>query len=608
MKSRVCCCNSGLIGRDLRRSALLWGGYLLLWFVAMPANLFSSADWMGAMDMRRTVLEFAAETCHVISALYGLVVAWFLFSYLHKARSANFFGALPLRRETQFLSHYISGLLCSLLPNLVLYGATVLAGAMLGANLVVETAIWFAAHSLTFLFYYSFAVLCAMLVGNLIAMPVLYGILNFVAVVLESVCRALVESLLFGVSLGNDMMFDWLSPLYYFLDGNGPDVKRIYENDQLVDFVFEGWGALLIVAAVGLVLAVVAFMLHRRRAMETAGDVVAVKRLRPVFLYIFTFGCSAVIGTLLASMLVRDMDSSSFLPISACLLLATVIGHFLGHVILQRSLRVFNRKNLLTCGISLAALVVVLGAMKLDVFGVVRYMPQKDDVAAVRLGSSRHDVDDPQRIAEVMELHQEILARRSETEALCRESNYEPVLRIIYVLENGREVRRAYRLPLTDENQEDPNCLLRKYEVINNTPEMILAREVPTTEITWQSVDNCIVFYDVGNEQGYDHTDRVEPNSQEAVKLWQEAILLDLQAGNMGLELYTDHYQPTADKPVVETAVVEYRSQVSVEFQLRTAEGNYDYYYYQIPAAAVHTKAALIELGVPEEAFKIAYK
>ena len=603
MKSRVFYCNGGLIGRDLRRSALLWGGYLLLWFVAMPANLFSSADWMGAMDMRRTVLEFAAETCHVISALYGLVVAWFLFSYLHKARSANFFGALPLRRETQFLSHYISGLLCSLLPNLVLYGATVLAGAMLGANLVVETAIWFAAHSLTFLFYYSFAVLCAMLVGNLIAMPVLYGILNFGAVVLESVCRALVESLLFGVSLGNDMMFDWLSPLYYFLDGNGPDVKRIYENDQLVDFVFEGWGALLIVAAVGLVLAVVAFMLHRRRAMETAGDVVAVKRLRPVFLYVFTFGCTAVIGTLLASMLVRDMDSSSFLPISACLLLATVIGHFLGHVILQRSLRVFNKKNFITCGISLAVLIVVLGAMKLDVFGVVQYMPQQEDVAGVCLEGGVHDVEDPQRIAEVLELHREILDRKDETEALCRKSDYKPMLSIVYTLENGRKIRREYRIPVTEANYKDPDSLICKYDVLNNTPEMILSRDLPQTEITEQSIENCVVYYCTEEMDG--RTERIEPTSKEAVKLWQNAILLDLQAGNLGQNYYANNFHPTIDEPVVKA---EYYSEVSVEFQLRTEDDHWEYSYFNISDTAVHTKAALMEMGVPEEAFKIAYK
>ena len=80
MKSRVSCCNVGLIRRDMGKSALLWGGYLLLWFVAMPANLLSSSEWMKALDMRKNVLELAADACHLVSAFYGFVVAWFLFS------------------------------------------------------------------------------------------------------------------------------------------------------------------------------------------------------------------------------------------------------------------------------------------------------------------------------------------------------------------------------------------------------------------------------------------------------------------------------------------------------------------------------------------------
>ena len=602
MKSRVFCCNSGLIRRDLRRTVLLWVAYLLLWFVAMPANLFTSADWMSSMDMRRTVLEFAAETCHVISALYGVAVAWFLFTYLYKARSANFFGGLPLGRETQFLSHYISGILCSLLPNLVLYGATVIAGFMLDANLVVEAAIWFAAHSLTYIFYFSLAVLCAMLVGNIIAMPVLYGIVNFLAVVVEALCRALVESLLYGMSIGSRMKFGWLSPLYHFLmDGNGPSVKRVYENDVLVDLLFKGWGPLLILAAVGLVLAVAAFLLHRHRAMEVAGDVVAVNRLRPVFLYVFTFGCAMVIGTLLANMLVRDMDSSNFLPISACLLLGAVIGHFLGHMILQRSMRVFNRKNLTTCGISLVALLVVLGVMKLDVFGVVRYVPLQEDVAAVRMESGIHDVEDPQRIAEVIALHQEILDRKSETEDLCRRSDFKPLLEINYTLKNGKKICREYRLPVTDENYDDPNSLVCKYDELNNTPEMILSRQLPRTEITEQTILNCMIYYATEEMKG--NTERIEPTSKEAMKLWQNAILLDLQAGNLGKNYYADNYHPTTAEPI---ATKQYYSEVSVEFQLRGEDNYYDYCYFTISDTAVHTKAALMEMGVPEECFAVS--
>ena len=55
-----------------------------------------------------------------------------------------------------------------------------------------------------------------------------------------------------------------------------------------------------IFAAMGLVCAVLAFFLFRRREMERSGDVVAIRALRPVFLCLFSLGCALVIGYLLA--------------------------------------------------------------------------------------------------------------------------------------------------------------------------------------------------------------------------------------------------------------------------------------------------------------------
>lgn len=600
MKSRAFCCNAGLIRRDLGKPALLWVGYLLLWFVAMPGNLLSSAEWMKPLDMRVTVLELAADACHMVSFLYGLLVAWYLFSYLHKSRSANFFGALPLRRETQFLSHYVSGILCSVLPNLVLYGATVLTGAGVGVNLVMETAIWFAVHTLTYIFYYSLAVLCSMVVGNVIAMPVLYGVVNFVAVVVESLLRALLESLLYGFRFGHRLFLGVLSPLYYFfIEDNGPYAREIYENEKMVDCVFEGWEALLILAAVGVVFAVVAFFLHKSRRMEAAGDVIAVKRLRPVFLYVFTFGCTVVIGSFLASILVHEMYSCYFWQQAGCLFVGTFVGHFLGHMMLQRSLRVFERKNFRTCGICLVILLASLGAIRLDVAGVVKYVPNAEAVVGVRLDGGNHNVGDPQRIAEVIDLHTQIVDSQRETEALCRKSNYEPIVDVVYVLESGREVCREYRLPVTEENYKDPESLICQYDAINNTPEMILSRNMPKTPITMQTVENGNIYYNVGKD-GFEHMERIEPKTAEVVDLWENAILLDLKAGNMGKNYYADNFQPTTDVPV---AKAEYYSDVSVEIQLTTAQDKWDYCHFSIPAEAVHTKAALMEMGIPEEAF-----
>ena len=64
MKSKMSCCNGALLRRALTRTALLWGAYLILWLVGMPANLMSVSEWDTAMQLKQTVLNNAANGSH----------------------------------------------------------------------------------------------------------------------------------------------------------------------------------------------------------------------------------------------------------------------------------------------------------------------------------------------------------------------------------------------------------------------------------------------------------------------------------------------------------------------------------------------------------------
>ena len=599
MKSKMSCCNGALLRRALTRTALLWGAYLILWLVGMPANLMSVSEWDTAMQLKQTVLNNAANGSHAVSFFYGLAVAWFLFLYLFRSRSANFFAALPLRRETMFATHYLAGILCAVVPNFLIMGATMAAGAASGANLIVESAIWFAANTLGYVFYFSLAVLCAMAVGNLIAMPCLYIVLNFVAVVVEVVTKQLLQGLLYGFRFTGDPVLGPFSPFYQaVMEGEGPDCRSKWVDGELISVTFEGWKGLLILAAVGVVLTVIAFLLYKHRRMEVAGDVMAIKPLKPVFLYVFTFGFALVCGTILAEMLVNEMYSHNYLPISLCVAGCVVAGYFLGEMILLRTLRVFRKRNFLRCAICLFVTVAALTCVRMDLLGIENYVPDPAEVAGVRLDHARHEVTDPARIQQVIDLHEEILSRQSETEAFCRGREvWTPRTELTYVLKDGKEVTRSYQLPVFENEAPDPNSLIYKFEEINNTAEFILARELPDQEVTVQTIENCMIHYNV---PGTNYSDRLDPTPAEAYRLWNEAILPDLKAGNMGTNYQTNRQYPKGDVEIV--TVEPTYSDVSVELELSDVDGS-DYYYYHIPASAVHTMAALIEMGVPEEAF-----
>jgi hypothetical protein len=165
-------------------------------------------------------------------------------------------------------------------------------------------------------------------------------------------------------------------------------------------------------------------------------------------------------------------------------------------------------------------------------------------------------------------------------------------LEITYVMKDGSEVNRSYRLPIFENEAPDPNSLIYKYEEIDNTAEMILSRELPRTPVTAETVYDCRIFYNLPNGS---YSESLTLNGEETVRLWQEAILPDLKAGNLGTNYHTMRVEPMA---------VETYSDVHIELELRAKGEKYsDHNYYNVPSKAVHTMAALIELGVPEEAF-----
>lgn len=576
----------------MSRAALLWAAYLLVWCVILPGGLISSSR-TSVMALRQLVLD-CAGAAHGVSFFYGIAVAWFLFAYLCRGRSTNFIAALPLRRETVFLTNYLSGLLCSLGPNFLIMGLTILAGCGRNANVVAEAGIWFAAHSMTYLFYYSFAVLCAMLVGQIVAIPLLYGVLNLSAVVVEAMLRELSSALIYGIPNNSAFFFSWLSPIYYFVfENHGPRYDAFWDGAQLKGLQFRGWGGLFAVAGAGLVFAAAAFWCYRRRRMEASGDVMAVRHLRPVFRWCFTIGFTVVVGVLLATLLTDTLSTSCFYAVSACLLIAAIGGYFLSEMILSKSLRVFVKKNLLHCGGVCIVVVALLACCRLDVLGIARYIPAYDEIKGVVLSDGQSTIQDPALIRQTLNLHKQILNAQHTTEQQIREADWSPLLSIRYVKKDGTTVSRAYYLPITPQTTADSSSLIHQYEDLSNQPAAILSREVPGT-FRAQDIDYCLVYYwtdDTASMQSV-----LDLSSQQAMTLWKDAILKDLEAGNLGRLQYTNYYDSS-----------DYYTGTSIELALRDSANSRSerlFYSYPIPITAVNTICALKQLGVPAVAFR----
>lgn len=577
MTSKTSFYNPGLLRRSLLKGAPLWGLWLLLWILAMPVYMLTRQD-LAPFELTQYLYSFLTVIGTFGVFFYGLAVAWLQFAWLYRTRSAYHYASLPIRRETQFVSRYLSGLLFHLVPALAVTLLTMAAGVVKGENVVLPALIFLACSTLMFLFYYSLAVFCAHLTGHVAAMPVLYLIANFFAPVLEYVLLLVADALIFGLSANQHLWPLWLSPLYYCLNRNIFSVEWLYEGaGKTVGYVFTGWKPVLLFGAAGLVLAILAFLLFRRRRMESAGDVIAVSWLKPVFRYGVTLCCGLTLGMIIAT-LILNSSQIHFGTLLVCILFASVVGFLAAEMLLEKTIRVFQKKNFLRLGGALVAMTLVLLACRYDVFGFTRYVPEADGVVSVSL-DGRQPVANSTIIEKTIALHQEIVNHRHELENASDSGLH---YRITYYLRDGGRVERYYRLPVGDHSDPDPSSLGYRMEVLKNDPTVLLENYFFTSDQI--RLDSISVEYVSGEFGTYDQINMTPAQGENLLGAMRKDVSLGT-LGKTGL--------------LAEDGVA---GNVSVYLQYTYQDGTWDRgETLYITPEAVHTLEVLKELGLPEE-------
>ena len=571
MQSKTSCFSKTLFRKNLTRFCPLWLIYLGIWVIALPFNLLQCYSYYppNGWDLQRDLLNIGLQFGGVMAFGYGVVCALAVFSYLFSARSANTLHALPFRREELFLTNFLSGLAFAVLPNLIILVATFIIEAFIGVIMLQATFQWFLLVTLAFLFFYGFAVFLVQLTGNGFFLIAIYGILNFTVIGVEGVIRFLQSLFLYGYysasSFGTSGKF---SPIYYLLaETNVEGQNRLYNTlDELVhmEYVYNGWIYLGVIAAVGLLFAGTAFLLYRRRNIESAGDVIAIRCLRPVFKYCFAVGFSLIFGVLLYSFVQQVKEPVELFAQIACfMLIGAFFGYFVAEILMQKSFRVFRRswKGFVMISVCIVAL---LAALDYDLFGYETYIPAADEIDNVVINYIEGDrgADDEEMILRVLALHEQIIAEKENQEALQVESERfyygEPVsdkvihghsCKLTYNLKNGETVTRQYHLAYEfwdgQNDLENADSLISNFAEIYNDPIFILLRFVPDMEVNeTKDIQYCKIDYlpvdaeRTEESSGYAYYGL---SSEEAYALFTTCILPDLQEGLMGYSYFSEN-------------------------------------------------------------------
>lgn len=480
MRSGTSFFNAALFRKTFLRFWPIWALYTAGWTLVLPLRLWADA-------MRRSAWTAPELSEHLQNAVNGipgllepgvplaagagLVCAMAVFSYLYSSRSACMMHALPLRREALFLTQYLAGLSFLLLPQLAVFALTAATEAALGCLALWPLVQWLLVQSGLCLFFYSFAVFCAMFTGHLAALPVFYGVLNILAFVMTSLTEAECSLFLYGFQ-------SFPSPVWEFADYLSPPialsraVSLTYQNE--IPSLYQP-GLVAVYAAVGAALAIAALLLYRSRHIESAGDVVAVKLVRPLFKYGVAL-CAGLTGGMFTYELLSGLSD---LTLMGWILFWGLAGYFAAEMLLRKSFRVLAAWK---GAVPLAAVIVLLSlSVHYDWYGFEDRVPQADQVTAVTLNglhSTPYDdgqgrgltLEDPEQIALVLQLHRAALALEEEnreeesdpqgyTEYLYEESDPQGYTEYLYLdlhyeLADGTALERGYSaLPIVESDR-----------------------------------------------------------------------------------------------------------------------------------------------------------
>ena len=492
MPRKTSFCNAALLRSDIKRYWPLLFLYVAVWVVILPMQILSaSRQCDGVADGIMTVLQLkqhnviiqSIPVSAVMSLLFGCFAAMAVWSYLMSGRTVGLMHALPVTRTQAFFSHVLSALGALTAGNVLIFLLTALCSA--GFSYVDWAALgtWLLLTELMALFFFALGSLCAMVTGWLLAVPVLYGAVNAIAVLLYLVVHAMAQMFYYGyVPADIPAGIRWLTPVgriwEAISDGEAQPVEvqfrepigtQIYHRTQLPASAFS---TCIIYAAVGIALLALVWWLYKKRPSETAGDAMSFRWLQPIARWSIGLCGGWGLGLFLNYVM---LGSSSFAGLLICQLVMGVICFFAAQMLLKKKFHIFTRRWWVE---TLALVLTLLGVtlcVKLDITGYQHRVPDAEDVTSVRFHASYADftTDDPAAAESVISLHRAILEQYDETGERLENQTYldtegGPITRYVrvdYQLRNGTSLRREWRVSIV--NGSDIHRLLT--QLVNRT-------------------------------------------------------------------------------------------------------------------------------------------
>lgn len=623
MKSKISCFNKTIFKKNFTHFWPIWAIYLVYVIFALPVNLWQSTslEYYGEVYSQtsrqlmalNSVLSYAIRPYPIFIMAAISVMA--TFSYLYTAKNANMFHAFPVNRLELFVTNFLSSFLFIVIPNLVAFVASVFVGITCGITSIEYLFYWLLCSIGVAFFAVAMAVFVAMFTGLLVAMPIYYFICNYLYVGCLLLANGLISTLCYGVTTnwkpGKSTV---LSPLYYL--NNNLRCKTVYNEatKQTTGIELLGGNLVLIYALVGVVLLIVSYQLYKRRQLETAGDLVSINFIKPVF----RWGVALCGGFLLTELLIELFCSGYFIRQAFVWCMIGVIAagficFFGAEMLIQKNFRVFKKKRMLEWIVLAVISVCFLGAFKVDAFGIERKVPDEEEVVRAYVSLDYPLVFEGEEIGELIELHKQFIRTKEEyldyieaceaclesgDEALIEEMDY-TYATIRYVLKNGDVFERSYPVPLSKEYQNNTDItfpagwILAKEQDVENLKSYMFGKYYEDNKYYSGSIE---LYDENGNYDSYRFT-------EEEMNAVVDAAMKDIEDGNYAkYQLYCLRRGRTdedTDDEYYNGISLSYYNEKGIVNETDSYYNSYydDEYYYEDGVFYAESTAAGVESG-----------
>ncbi len=415
-------------------------------------------------SLLRGVGQYYIFTLTPLAVVMGVV----LFDYLKKEKALTTLHAMPVSRKSLYFTNYIafiSATAFTLFLNFVFMSAHLAYYHLEIAKVLGFLSQLFLLELLLATAVFAFTVFMGMLVNNFIIQIGLVMVFFGAPVIIYQLGSQLFQYLLIGFTVMREgVSLDIKITPYYFLADlifSYADQAHHWANNSISSG--ETWLISLILTVLLLVVSLVAgYFLYMKKDLESCHELIATKRAKAVITVLIAIILALVFANIIGIFAISEAAGKAGIYIGA--FVGAILGYLIMKMIAEKSLNPikFIPKGL----IFTAAILLVILAVDLDVFGYSNRVPEPEEVEYAYIYKNdwqRFDLEKLEHfyadsalartefdsrniaklagddVAKLNEVHRRLILETREEEVNDRYGT-----QVCYVLKNGKVINRSY--------------------------------------------------------------------------------------------------------------------------------------------------------------------